>query len=831
MKYIVAVSFKIDDSHEVLIYPSGTKIENDLVIEEKDNYTLLEKESEEKLDVYFDYKTTNQNINFLRLKETKRYCCKVTNCTQEVYPNIKNEDNKFLKIEHEDDRIIFQYINYLGKSYICFGEDKSKRIEFEVVPEKMDYDKDYVELTKAIADECSALLLDYSSPTSLTFTQDTKRESNVLEQFIFLRTFCYSDNIESLFASIKRNPDRILVKEDDIKPFGTGMPSAKFFSNPFSNSRGWVDLGNGNYLPSEISVTHKYDSYDTPANRFIKFALNDFNEIAGKVIKYIDSESNINGLVELRTEAQEIENKINDILCDSFFDDVSELQLMPVNNQVLEKREGYNQIFKAFSMVDLALKLEWEGKDDIYNGEAKNTALLYEYWLFFELRKILHELKCKDKDTSELEPYNQFVTDKNGLNVSLQQGVTSVQSFEFEEQNLKVNLYYNRTFSPLQFNSTVYWGSYSRIFRPDYTIAIFSKDYKKEKDAIKDGNVSYIHFDAKYRIQDLKQFIKPDKQVVGEETLEEVETEITEDETKEIQDEKIEANINTYKRGDLLVMHTYKDAIRRTVGSYVLYPGSDTDVKEKKQPSVYDEILPGVGAFAIRPEEKTIEGEKLNPGHEAVKEFIKQIISFKSQEASRQFRKDYFENMVIYSPSIENKSLTSDNEEYQMIGFIRDEYYKFLYENHFIPHGDEPLSGKEWPIYFYFYAIKDGKVYTIHKETTKAKYLRLTRTDLNTKEKEFDYKFQKIEPWEAEIDSIELVSKETLKQRMNDLYKLEEKKYEFDFNADFYYLVKANIVTTDVDSGITGINTSENEAISIHSPKIVERIIGNKTEK
>jgi hypothetical protein len=35
------------------------------------------------------------------------------------------------------------------------------------------------------------------------------------------------------------------------------------------------------------------------------------------------------------------------------------------------------------AMVDLALQLNWEGEQEAYSGESNNTALLYEYWLFF----------------------------------------------------------------------------------------------------------------------------------------------------------------------------------------------------------------------------------------------------------------------------------------------------------------------------------------------------------------------------------------------------------------------------------------------------------------
>src|SRR5690606_6373974 len=51
-----------------------------------------------------------------------------------------------------------------------------------------------------------------------------------------------------------------------------------------------------------------------------------------------------------------------------------------------------------------------------------------------------------------------------------------------------------------------------------------------------------------------------------------------------------------YKNVDLLKMHAYKDAIRRSGGAYVLYPGTEPDCKRG-----FHEIIPGLGAFAINP--------------------------------------------------------------------------------------------------------------------------------------------------------------------------------------------------------------------------------------
>lgn len=824
-----AFVFHLDSTLSLKLFPAGKHNEIDwnhatFSEDSLDFYDLKDSGTNEKS--YVEYSPDNDlNIEPIRLKETVRYKCSISYSRKvdgdvftQFNPHLKNESNKFLKLERDDSSsLTFQFINYLGKTGLIFsGKDGEHHLPFEVVPDKINYEEDYVKLTEAIADECSALLLDYTSPTALTFRQDSSKDSSILEQFIFLRQFCFSDNLESLFASIKRNPDRLLVKEEELRPFGSGIPSQKFFSNPFSHSRSWMQIGEGSYLPGEVTTIHKYDSYDTPANRFIKFALLSFSELCEKVLEKVEIDKDGK---EYFSEAQRILNQIDDILNDTFFDDINDLEIMPVNNQILEKREGYSQIFNAFSMLDLALQLDWKGKDEVYTGEAKNTALLYEYWLFFELRKIIHELTGKDKSTSALEPYKQFISDANGLTISLQQGNASLQSFTFEKENLTVNLYYNRTFSPAQFSSSIYWGSYSRPFRPDYTLAIFSSDYRKETDAIKAGEVSYIHFDAKYRIQDLTQFINSDTKELSDDSLAKPEEQITKEENEEIIQEKADEVINTYKRGDLLKMHTYNDAIRRTVGSYVLYPGNEKNAKRNEQASVYDEILPGVGAFAIRPGNR-------NAGHEEIKKFVRQVIDFKANEASRKSRSTYFENMVITTPS-EGKEFIAEksSNDYQMIGFIRNEYLDFLITNKLIPVSKEDFYSKQnQTFYFYFYAIKSGKVYTIHKETAKAKYLRLTNTDINECKVEYGYKFRHLLPWEAEIQSMELVSKESMNKKLNDLYAPNLFIPKDGFHADYYYLVKA-IVTRFIEDGITAINATENDDISVYSPKIIERIV------
>lgn len=805
---IAAVSFKDKNGIEFVIYPQGewdTIDFDEATLEESIDMTAYEeKEAASKAALSkLDIATSVDGQKILRLRETATYTCRIKEAKQEgseqicknlVFPNEKN--NKFLKVTRDRDALSFRFINYLGRTHLKNFTGETV-VDFEIVPQKMNYEEDYIELTKKLAEECAQILLEYSGVTVNKFdSSDTNSAKALLEQFIFLREFCYSHNLQALFGHIKRNPDRMLVKDEVLKPIGQGAPSASFYSNPFSYSRGW-QMVNGKPIPQEVSVIRKYDSLDTVANRFVKFALKKFNLICRELCLSLDAtkgkSAEQNMYIECYREAFEIQRITDDILRDHFFDDVRELTIIPQNNQVLEKREGYRQIFYAAAMVDIALQLNWEGEREAYSGESKNTALLYEYWLFFELRKIISSIdNCQCIQAAE----KPFINTDNGLTMSLREGQTSCQAFLLPDLGTRVNLYYNRTFSREEFSNTKYAGSYSRPFRPDYTLEVYPSDFIRPEDAVREGAVSYIHFDAKYRITDLRSFIGPDENEMTEEQIKE-----------EVENDKQDSVTNTYKRGDLLKMHTYNDAIRRTVGSYVLYPG-DFDSKTKNY-RLFEEVLPGVGAFAIKP---SIQADSEN----ALKDFISEIIEARSRKCSRLNRMLAYSNLVLGEPAIstldkrtfgKDKDNKNIHNELCVIGYLRPDYYDVLNK------ADLLSVGKTFV--FYYYAIKGESVYSHHEAIGKAKYIRFYKNDIN------DTGTYDIEPLKGIIKSRELVSKKQLDELLTESDCNDDK----DRTADFYYVLKVEIISCNEskiickNSDMNGVNG--NDTFSPHSPKVV----------
>ena len=119
-------------------------------------------------------------------------------------------------------------------------------------------------------------------------------------------------------------------------------------------------------------------------------------------------------------------------------------------------------------------------------------------------------------------------------------------------------------------------------------------------------------------------------------------------------------------------MHAYKDAIRRTGGAYILYPGTDD------KPTTFKglhEILPGLGAFAIRPSEE-------NSGVQHLSNFINEIknhflnrasqrenIASKAYEITKNGEPDYLHEPI--PEYINGKKLIPD-DTHVLVGFVKD---------------------------------------------------------------------------------------------------------------------------------------------------------------
>jgi uncharacterized protein len=199
---------------------------------------------------------------------------------------------------------------------------------------------------------------------------------------------------------------------------------------------------------------------------------------------------------------------------------------------------------------------------------------LYEYWAFIQLADMIAKLVGQSFDMKPL-----LRVHSSGLNVVLRSGVETVLRGEVERhgRRMLVELCFNRTYGA----GGALAGSWTRPMRPDYSLHI-----TRAEDERASFEPVVLHFDAKYRVDFVKELFGTEGDLGNEEAG---------DATTSGSSSRGGA-----VRSDLLKMHAYRDAIRRTAGAYVLYPGGDAEL-DRRPFTEYHELLPGLGAFVLRP--------------------------------------------------------------------------------------------------------------------------------------------------------------------------------------------------------------------------------------
>ena len=494
---------------------------------------------------------------------------------------------------------------YVGTLNIdVLGPDKMKCgvLKLEVQSIKATYREDYRHMLEEITEKCTELLFQHSSPVSQYFEVDFNADAKTMYQrFAFVQSILDSVEFVDSIHKIISSPVTKWKESEVIKD----IRNVKRFNNrairQLTSSCNRIDLPNDHPLkssihsiPSKIRVNNKSETVDTPENRFIKHALVTFQTFCSDFITKLEGESRIN------REANLLIEKLEQFLNHSIFKEIAAPTILILNSPVLQRKEGYREVLRVWLMFDLAAKMIWHGGDNVYSGNKKDVAVLYEYWLFFKLLDII-------KTVFKIEPkgINELIKEtRDGLGLQLKQGLhIPVQGvYDSGKRKLNVEFSYNKTFDGD--NNYPLSGSWTKSMRPDYTLSIWPFGINSDT-AEKEELIAHIHFDAKYKVENIIGIMGSDADFMNEK----------EDQRK-----------GTFKRVDLLKMHSYKDAIRRTAGAYILYPGTET--KNKYLKTGFHELIPGLGAFAIRP-------SKTDNGVEQIEKFLNDVVVHFMNRASQ----------------------------------------------------------------------------------------------------------------------------------------------------------------------------------------------------
>jgi len=467
----------------------------------------------------------------------------------------------------------------------------------EVRSVKLGYRSHYRGMLSFIAERAAGLLLDSRAPARLRLATDWKRHRTLLEQQLeFLRHTLESSAFSAAVDEVLRNPHRRLEDEPDerdiSRPFKVGRGFARQVAmaavrrsvpsnHPLRALHPQLES-----LPAKVTVRRKADFLDTAENRFAKMVLTEFRGFLAEVATFLSRNSNESeqpANERLLRETGRLRGMLESLLGRGFFPDVSAPTVVPLGSSALQRKSGYCELLRFWLQFHAGGQLAWEGGREVYEGGARNVATLYEYWLFFQLEALFRaKFACAEPLHAllvELEAGLPRLKLRRGM--ALRTPVGGVWS-KTAGRRLKAEFQFNRKFT--RGTDRARPGSWTRGVQPDFTISIWPAEFTAAEAESKELIV-HVHFDAKYRVEQARELLGDEVDdaafVEGAESKDEQRT--------------------AAKYADLLKMHAYRDAIRRTAGAYVLYPGNAADRGSYREFRGFHEILPGLGAFAIRP--------------------------------------------------------------------------------------------------------------------------------------------------------------------------------------------------------------------------------------
>jgi uncharacterized protein len=478
-------------------------------------------------------------------------------------------------------------------------------VAVEVRSRKLDYLSDYRKMLSDIAEVATEAVMERFASSEQSFLPAEGGDPLTLYQrFAFLQSLLLTDQFQASIQQIISRPYEAWEAVERVRRAGQGIRSSssvqRQLTRPGPRIR-WPGSQIGIDLPAVITESWTEATLDNEPNRFVKFALVRWREVVQRLHEAMASLTATPSAERGVRESQILLNRLDAILGEELFREVLDLQVFPSGNQVLQKREGYRDVFRAYIQFEVAAQLTWRGGEDVYEAGQRDVATLYEYWAYLELAAILSSLCQTPFEFGQL-----LSIQDSGVGLDLVRGKQQVLIGEASRlgRALRIEMWYNKKFSAV---TGLVGGSWTVGMRPDFAVRITADPGQLEY-----YESVWVHFDAKYRVNRIGELLAED---TGRDVV---------------------SGSGVAKRDDLLKMHAYRDAIRASAGAFVLYPGDKSQTHR-----TYTEILPGLGAFVLKPD---VSGEAI--GAAEVRSFLNDVLDHVARQASQHERERFWRTRI-----------------------------------------------------------------------------------------------------------------------------------------------------------------------------------------
>lgn len=502
---------------------------------------------------------------------------------------------------------------------VRLGDGRVGHAVLDVRASKLEHETEYRQMLRDIADLAVDALLQGFAPSTTAFQSDGGTSATLLfQRFAVLHHSLRDPTLQSAVQLVLRSPHNAWTVTSEELPPGYPIPANPRTARRLVRDRPrrpWPEspLSALSSLPRQVFVDRYEPSVDTPPNRAIKWILAGWRDLAASVLE-VNQRGNTEPSRRGAGEARWAIDLLDEWLAAPMFREISQLTAFPTSNQVLLRREGYREVLRAWSLtgsgLDLAVDL-----DEALHASQRSVAMLYEYWVYLQLADAMGTIGGKSKMAELFEVVN------GGMALVLKTGVHHELQWKMsiDGRDLEIGLHFNR-----HFGRKPDPGSWAAAMRPDVSLRVGPATGALDVDAA--ALAVWVHFDAKYR--------KDVKVVPIDDEVQELEV------TAELE------QLGVSKREDVLKMHAYRDAIRQTAGAYVVFPGDS-----EQQLSVWDELLPGVGALPLRP---SADGQAAF-GARAMRAFLHTLLDHVANQATRHERLRFWSEQIRTGAHVEDR--------------------------------------------------------------------------------------------------------------------------------------------------------------------------------
>ena len=388
-------------------------------------------------------------------------------------------------LDYDDDHsMVYGYINFgsqVGYSEFTILIDGKPEFSFqvEVFPSKLDYASDYEEILASVQDIMTGLAMEYLRGTYQMGTT-TPSPSTDLEWFVLLRGLI--DDLEKALDFIARQPirglkrERIPVRVEKIKRINSRVLAAV---RRGSGRGGFVKTRDNIPVRQYIYEDRPQSTLDTMEHRWLSQQLRLIQQRLNRIKL---EERELRSTSRRRQALQELENMEKRIL---------RLQglepLVAANGEIpagfvslqLVGSPGYREAYTNCLALSLGLRIE----GGPLQLSVKDLSLLYEYWCYLALLRIISEETRQQIPVKEL-----FAVKQMGLRVLLNRGKEQSVCFA-SEGDRRIIATYNPSFQ----------GRAMLIpQRPDMVITLENEAWP----------AMHLVLDAKYRVEASDDYVK-----------------------------------------------------------------------------------------------------------------------------------------------------------------------------------------------------------------------------------------------------------------------------------------------------------------------------------